>query len=1073
LARGLAEPIAELADGFPWQALQAAPPDQRTALLRGDEWLRLEGLTASHFELVTRLPFASASAWVSIHPGQAPRPVRMQADRLLIDGDTERCSLVFRGAFPVAVAAELQALRFTVGVASTDAPIDWRQAREREVDPSLATTLARAPRPVVAAPPRPAEIEEPDPLEGTMALGSELPLVAATPWERGGDVPTDASEADPLEGTLGLSSDFVAKAPMPWSGATGAPPRPAPPEAVPALPFRPVQVATAPPVPPLAPPALEPDHDASPELGGTLAGSLVVPAAQSATPFPLAPAQRALAPAFIPGAPWCAPALAAAPVPLPSDDPLEATMGLASVLGEVARAGAEGLEAESQPATAKRSGKTIPVANASELATACLFWQLEPGRPSATVIVKGSFVLGAGGVPARAPEPAPPTADRHLGDDPAASVVHPGDFAVVKPRADVTLAGHAHAPGGSATEMRVRFRFGREGAGFDRELAVFGPRAWQGDRPGAPAPFDRVPLVWERASRGPVGQANPVGVGTSAAGADAADGAALPQLEDAKALVARPGDAPAPACFAPIAPGWSPRRDAGGTYDAAWRERWPYFPADFDRAFFQHAPAAQQVRVVVGDEPFELHGLHSEHAVVRGALPGVRARCFAQHLGAAPPDVASIEGFREVKLLLDSVHFDLDGDRLHLVWRGLLPLRDPRGRDIESLFVVEEPVRGPAVTLSEARTRYAAHVARLRPLPKALAAAEGPANTAGPSGAGALALAAAGETRAAALAPLPHASPAPPPPPLPPDASAGPPPPDARRAEVEARLARGASLAGLDLARADLSELDLAGAKLGRARLRLANLARARLAGADLSEAQLAGANLCDADLAEAVLERADLEGARLDRAVVRGARLGRASLEQASAVEADFEAADARGASFARAELRGARFVGAELGGADFTDAQLDDAVLDGARARELRLYGASGRAASFRGAELADARADEARLPGAVLDDARAIDSVWERAVLEGSSLAGTDLTGASLVGTTCTGADFSRSKLVGARLDEAALAGCRFGRANLMRAGLVGADLSGADLAGASLFQADTWKAVLTDAVLTDAP
>src|SRR5262249_47275777 len=37
-------PIAEIPDGFDWSYFQAAPPDQRIPLLRGDEWIVLEGL---------------------------------------------------------------------------------------------------------------------------------------------------------------------------------------------------------------------------------------------------------------------------------------------------------------------------------------------------------------------------------------------------------------------------------------------------------------------------------------------------------------------------------------------------------------------------------------------------------------------------------------------------------------------------------------------------------------------------------------------------------------------------------------------------------------------------------------------------------------------------------------------------------------------------------------------------------------------------------------------------------------------------------------------------------------------
>src|SRR4051812_36895083 len=91
--------------------------------------------------------------------------------------------------------------------------------------------------------------------------------------------------------------------------------------------------------------------------------------------------------------------------------------------------------------------------------------------------------------------------DVHAEGDAIHSLLYPTDFAVFKPRADVTLAGHAYAPGGASPAAQVRFRFGRKGNGFDRSIAVFGERRWQ-QAVVRLAPTDARPPAGARATTG-------------------------------------------------------------------------------------------------------------------------------------------------------------------------------------------------------------------------------------------------------------------------------------------------------------------------------------------------------------------------------------------------------------------------------------------------------------------------------------------------------------------------------------------------------------------------------------------
>src|SRR5262249_10917528 len=150
-------------------------------------------------------------------------------------------------------------------------------------------------------------------------------------------------------------------------------------------------------------------------------------------------------------------------------------------------------------------------------------WQFLPPNDSITVIVKGTFDLMHGGKARARPESDLTTGDVHHDDDPERSLVYPSDFAIQKPKADVTLKGHAHALNGPATVLHATFRFGdKKTNGFERSIAIIGDRTWQksvvATAPSDPKPFTSMPLVYERAFGGPAFPGNPAGRGHKGAG---------------------------------------------------------------------------------------------------------------------------------------------------------------------------------------------------------------------------------------------------------------------------------------------------------------------------------------------------------------------------------------------------------------------------------------------------------------------------------------------------------------------------------------------------------------------------
>ncbi len=226
----------------------------------------------------------------------------------------------------------------------------------------------------------------------------------------------------------------------------------------------------------------------------------------------------------------------------------------------------------------------------------------------------------------------------------------------------------------------MAFRVGPVG----KALRAVGDRAWLkrggGIAPTRPLPFERMPLTYERAfggwdrscpdsARHTFEPRNPVGVGFRAPDGHFEEGIRLPNIEDPHDPVRHYGQAVTPAGVGFTSPNWQPRAALAGTYDAAWEKtRSPLLAKDFDRRFFNAAsPGLVAPGYLAGNEPVLV-----ENASPRGRLsfqlPGARAPlCRVELARAADARPA---------LLLDTVVVDTDDDRVLLLYRGHVPLRE-------------------------------------------------------------------------------------------------------------------------------------------------------------------------------------------------------------------------------------------------------------------------------------------------------------------------------------------------------------------------------------------------------------
>lgn len=321
------------------------------------------------------------------------------------------------------------------------------------------------------------------------------------------------------------------------------------------------------------------------------------------------------------------------------------------------------------------------VDNATPFAAELLFVADEEGCPLVVPVVKGTWTIEARGLALAADQvPVNVRGEAVAEGRPGTSYRYEPECAFIKPATDVVLIGSACAPRVGITEMLVAFQAGP----LKKGVRVIGDRAFY-KAPGGvgmtrPLPFERIPLVWERAFGGTdtshpdkakheVDRRNPAGVGFRGKGSRFEDGLRCPNVEDPARPLRAFGDLPPPAGFGFTSPDWQPRALHGGTCDEAWlRERAPLLPRDFDRRYFNAAsPGLVAPGYLRGDEAVAATGV-TKSGGVSFRLPGVAPpRVTLHHAGRAD---ASAE------TRLDTVIVDTDAGKLFLLWRTQLRVRE-------------------------------------------------------------------------------------------------------------------------------------------------------------------------------------------------------------------------------------------------------------------------------------------------------------------------------------------------------------------------------------------------------------
>ncbi len=331
------------------------------------------------------------------------------------------------------------------------------------------------------------------------------------------------------------------------------------------------------------------------------------------------------------------------------------------------------------------------IENPTPFALEPIFLSDEEGRPLFVPVLKATYAIGPHGLTV-AEEQAPVNmAGEPYGKPEESSYRYEPECAFVKPATDVVLVGHACAPHQGATEMVVALQVGP----LKKGVRVFGDRVFFETlgiiSMSKPAPFEKIPLQWERAFGGwdrsnpdpkkhQFEPRNPVGLGFRGNGSTFQQGRRAPNLEDPTEPYKGWGHRPRPAGFGFTCPNWEPRAALAGTYDEQWqKDRAPLLAKDFDRRFMNAAsPGLVANGYLRGNEPVMLAGASPE------------GRLSFQLPGLAQPKMKVERGGQEdseIALNLDTVILDTDVMRVFLLWRGNLVLkREPL--EIRSMKIV-------------------------------------------------------------------------------------------------------------------------------------------------------------------------------------------------------------------------------------------------------------------------------------------------------------------------------------------------------------------------------------------------
>lgn len=298
---------------------------------------------------------------------------------------------------------------------------------------------------------------------------------------------------------------------------------------------------------------------------------------------------------------------------------------------------------------------------------------------SLTLIVKATFKVSPNGIAELSGDIRHVCGDLHLNNDKRQMQEYESDFAVYKPMADVFVTGSCFVPGEKPeSQCAVKISLGS----VSKAAMVNGPRFQMpglvaGTSASAPMEFTSTKIT--------VPSAEPNYLPEFETPATADQPKPVPSIDKVEEG------------FGPIHKTNKLRTQYLGTYDDKWKkERWPWFPEDFDYQYFNGAPEDLQTDYLKGDEAFTVQNMHPEFNEYNCQLPGLVARCFLNESESAEDPAAT--NLKEVSMSLDTFWLDMDSETLVLVWRGVTDTQSQKYLEYKHVYTALDPVEAPLST---------------------------------------------------------------------------------------------------------------------------------------------------------------------------------------------------------------------------------------------------------------------------------------------------------------------------------------------------------------------------------------
>lgn len=313
------------------------------------------------------------------------------------------------------------------------------------------------------------------------------------------------------------------------------------------------------------------------------------------------------------------------------------------------------------------------------------------GRAFVTAIVKATFTLAQDAAMAVTKPSALHWSELARSASPVASVRRASDVALFVRQPEIILDAIGFASGPPIARMTTRLAVARGTQMLiSKHIELVGDRRIPRDGPGpAPAPFQHMPIEYERAFGGLGRPDNPAGIGQ----AEPDGSAQVPNVRAGEGASAEPPG------YGPISARWPARRALRGSQPGDGFDPEPIELAeDLDDAYFQASPADQRVDVWRPGDLIVLAGMHPTYATLRVSVPS--AFGVALLVDAAGHRVP-------IELSADTIFVEPHLLRAEIVYRASAPIESLAGLCVFGALRGPEPFEWPAVLDETSRSMTA------------------------------------------------------------------------------------------------------------------------------------------------------------------------------------------------------------------------------------------------------------------------------------------------------------------------------------------------------------------------------